>query len=68
MFVPMVLMCLIEDPNVCRAFTGPPVETKINCEVSIVSSGIPGLYQEGVNFVAESRCVEIEYKPPGEPT
>ena len=68
MFVPMVVMCLISDPNVCRAFTGQMQPSKVNCEVNIGQVGIPQLYQEGVNFVAEAMCVELKYEPPGEPT
>lgn len=68
MFIPMVVMCLITDPNDCKAFTGPPMETKVNCEVSVISSGIPLLYKDGVNFVAETQCIELKYKPPGEAT
>ena len=61
MFVPIVVMCLVTDPDRCGAFNGPAVETEEVCLIDMLTQGLPSLAEQMPDaYVAGVTCLEID--------
>jgi len=61
MFLPIVAMCLIAEPQNCNVFRGTLTEDEETCMVELLTVGLPSLtstYQEA--YIAGIDCVEID--------
>ena len=60
MYVPVILLCLISEPESCALFRGPIVENEQQCEVSMVTQALPLLAQQNPDsYLAGFTCLDV---------
>lgn len=60
MFMPVVVMCLVAEPQNCAVFRGNILEDEESCVVEMYTQGLPALtdtYQEA--YIAGITCLEV---------
>lgn len=61
MFMPVVVMCLVAEPDQCQVFRGYIAEDEESCMVELYTQGLPALtdaYQEA--YIAGITCLEVD--------
>ncbi len=66
MYIAAVLLCMIEDPNMCGYKTSPMFFMEEAACYSDVVQVAPTLIADPDKiFIAEIQCFEFDYRPPG---
>lgn len=61
MFLPVVAMCLIAEPQQCNVFRGVLTEDEETCMVQVMTEGLPSLTNAYQNaYIAGITCLEVD--------
>lgn len=61
MFVPIVMMCLVAEPDNCAVFRGNILEDEESCMIELYTQGLPNLTNQFQDaYIAGITCLEVD--------
>ena len=61
MFMPVVVMCLVAEPQNCAVFRGNILEDEESCVVEMYTQGLPNLTNQCQEaYIAGLTCLEVD--------